>query len=402
MNLLKSIFLVLTYVLLASCSQKQEHSGHSEEEVSQTSSYTCPMHPEVNQDKPGTCPVCGMDLVAKTTQASSSIMLTNSQVALANIKTEKVSVQPIGKSLLVNGRLVAAESNSKVVTSRIAGRIDKMYFKETGASIKKGKSLYEIFSEDLQTLQREYLLAWEQYSSLGKEQPRYKEFYTSAHKKLLLYGLTENQVAHLRETKTVPQSVTFFSPASGYISTIATGEGQYVEEGQTVFTIDDISTMWVEAELYTSETARVKIGDKVGIRLGGFEDRQEEATVTFLSPEFRAGSQINIMRAVLKNPTSEYKPGMQADVFLTSGSRSAITIPLDAVLRDGRGSHVYIVTGTNTFEPRMVKTGTEDFNLVEITSGITEGEEVVVSGAYLLYSEVVLKKGGDPMAGHQH
>jgi Cu(I)/Ag(I) efflux system membrane fusion protein len=108
------------------------------------------------------------------------------------------------------------------------------------------------------------------------------------------------------------------------------------------------------------------------------------------------------MRASLENRNLRYKPGQQVQVFLTHSSKEAIAVPTDAVIRDGKGSHIYRQAGNNTFRPVIVKTGVESFDQVEITEGISEGDTVAVSGAYLLYSELILKKGTDPMAGHNH
>jgi Cu(I)/Ag(I) efflux system membrane fusion protein len=108
------------------------------------------------------------------------------------------------------------------------------------------------------------------------------------------------------------------------------------------------------------------------------------------------------MRAAVSNPDQKFKPGMQAQVFFTHSSTKALALPVDAVIRDGKGMHVYVQRGHNTFRPKMVKTGLEDFEKVEITDGLTEGDTVAVTGAYLLYSEIILKKGTDPMAGHDH
>ena len=127
-----------------------------------------------------------------------------------------------------------------------------------------------------------------------------------------------------------------------------------------------------------------------------------DAEVSFLSPEYRSNSQIAVMRAEIANPDLQFKPGQQVQIYFTHSARNAIAIPVDAVIRDQNGTHVYVQSGRNTFQPRMVKTGLEGFDFVEITEGLKEGDTVAVSGAYLLYSEIILKKGSDPMAGHNH
>lgn len=332
---------------------------------------------------------------------STDLMLTDSQVRLANVVTQKAEIKPIGLSLVVNARLVANEERTTTISSRAAGRIEKLYIQETGKWVRQGEPLYEIYSETLLTLQREYLVALEQYQILGNEK-RYENFLKSAEGKLFLYGLNKKQVEQLATAKTVQPRLVFYAPVAGVVQEIALTEGQYVSEGDRLYRIEDLTSLWIEAELYPKETMLIKPGDIVNVRIGGFENESITATINFLSPEYRTNSQITMMRAVLSNDSQRYKPGMPAQVFFTHSSRKALVVPVDAIIRDGKGTHVYVESGQNTFTPRMVKVGMEDFEQAEIISGLEENEVVVVSGAYLLYSELILKKGADPMAGHHH
>ena len=412
---MKTIAIVIlgTFVFTA-CSNEQNHEGHADQnQAAQTEGgidnndngvkYTCPMHPNVVQDQPGKCPVCGMDLVkvTKTDVASNDLMLTDSQIRLANITTAPVTKEPVGQTLVINGELKVDEQQSEVISSRAAGRIERLFIKETGQSIKQGQPLYVLYSEELLTLQQEYLLAQEQYESLGKTEKRYKSFRDAAERKLLLYGLTSSQIRQMNKNSLQPR-VTFVAPSSGIITEINATEGQYVSEGSALYKIEDIGTLWVEAELYPNETSLVKVGDMVSVRVSGVEANSIETKVGFLSPEFRNNSQITIMRASIRNPEGVLKPGQFAQVFLTQSSREAVAVPVDAIIRDGQGSHVYLLSGQNTFRPQMVKTGVEGFDQIEITEGLEEGDTVAITGAYLLYSEIILKKGTDPMAGHNH
>ncbi|HRI79293.1 MAG TPA: efflux RND transporter periplasmic adaptor subunit [Cyclobacteriaceae bacterium] len=388
------MFILLTF--LVACSNKRDHTGHAGADR-----YTCPMHPQIVQDKPGTCPICGMDLVKMgAASADGSIMLTESQIRLANITTTLTKLESIGESTVLTGRLLINEAQTEVVSSRVPGRIEKLYFKEIGQRVTQGQALYEIYSEELLTLQQEYLLALRQFEEL--KQSRYEAFVKASAKKLILFGMTDPQIKMLAERKKSDVRIIFFAPASGIVARIDAAEGQYVSEGSPMYRIEKLDQIWVEADLYPGESSLVKTGDIVRVQVSGFEGAPVEGKVTFMSPEYRQGTQIITMRAVIANPKSEFIPGSLATIILSHSEKKAIALPIDAVIRDAKGSHVWLLTDNGAFKPQMVKTGLENFEKIEITEGIREKQNVVITGAYLLYSELVLKKSGDPMAGHNH
>jgi len=330
------------------------------------------------------------------------LMLTDSQVKLANITTQVLKKQEIVQTVPVNARLVANEELTEIISSRATGRIEKLFVKEEGRLVNKGEPLYELYSESLLTLQREYVLALEQYHSLKGVDKRYEDYLSSARKKLLLYGMTEKQVDQLKGVNDIRSRITFLATASGIVKELKVAEGQYLNEGDALYQLENTKQLWVEAELYPSELRYVKMGDIIAVSVAGYENSQVEAKIIFLSPEYQSNTQITVLRALVNNPSLQWKPGMQAQVFLKHSEKTALALPVDAVIHDQHGEHVFIQTATNTFVPRMVKTGLENFNTVEITEGLKEGETMVISGAYLLYSEMVLKNGTDPMASHHH
>ncbi|MHC2990492.1 hypothetical protein OB13_02415 [Pontibacter sp. HJ8] len=394
-----NILFLLLAILTAACSG--EEKNHAE---GQSATYTCPMHPQIVQNEPGTCPICFMDLVpvSQTGKENGELMLSESQIALGNIKTKRVKFGSVGGNAILTGKLVLDETQTDVVSSRAAGRIEKLYLKESGQTIRKGQPLYELYSEELLTLQREYLLALRQNQELGKEVPRFASFLDAAKKKLLLYGLTEAQIKRMASSGQVSPRITFVAPVGGVVTEVAAAEGQYVAEGGVLYRLGKLDKIWVEAELYPQELARVNEGDALKVAVEGFNQTPVTATVTFISPEFRAGSQVALLRAELPNPKQQYLPGMQASVILRNPGGTSLTLPTDAVVRDSKGSHVWVQSGKDTFKAQMVELGGESADSVAILSGLKENDKVVVSGAYLLYSEFVLKKGADPMAGHQH
>ena len=401
MKMVKSnvvIFLMMVVILLTGCVNNTPEAV-SEHNHESGISYTCPMHPQVIQTSPGHCPVCGMDLVPKTKVDANdhAIMLTETQVKLANISTGKVKQTNLLETHTVNASIQVNEMQSKVLNTRSSGRIEKLFFKETGHVIQKGKPLFTLYSEGLLTLQREYLMLLQQVEKSGSDSSRYQSFVDAAERKLLLYGLETRQIQDLKSSKRLTELITFYAPDSGLITNVQVTEGQYVQEGQALFTIEDISSLWVEAELYPGETDFVNIGDKVKVRT---ENATVEAKVIFLSPAYKNNTQILLMRAVIENKQGDIFPGMNAQVLFTSSSKTTLAVPLDAVIRNEKGAQLFIKVDMNTFEPRAVKTGSETADLIEITSGINEEEDVVLSGAYLLYSEMILKSGSDPTDHH--
>ncbi len=383
---------------IASCGKNGEHAHHAVV----AEKYTCPMHPQIIKDKPDICPICAMDLVKVSTSsnADGSIILSESQIRLANISTTLTRLENMGENTLLTGRLMVDEEQTEVISSRVPGRIEKLLFKEVGQAVRQGQPLYEIYSESLLTLQQEYLLALRQANELRGV--RYQSFVLSAAKKLILLGMTQPQLDQLAERKIINPRITFYAPTSGVVARIDAIEGQYVSEGSTLYRIEKLDKIWVESELYPGESALVKTGDIVKVKVNGFENIPVEGKVIFLSPEYRQGSQIITLRALISNAKRDFLPGMQATVILSHSEKKVVALPSDAVIRDAKGSHVWILEKDGAFKPRMVRTGLENYEKVEITDGVLENENVVVTGAYLLYSELVLKKGGDPMAGHHH
>lgn len=400
---LRTIGIILSVILaltLVGCGQSghEDHREHASKDV-----FTCPMHPSVMQDQPGKCPVCGMDLVPAGLPAAkdNAIMLSDAQMKLANIKVRHISEKMFGTSAVVNGRLAFNLDKSEVISSRVAGRVEHLAVKETGIMVKKGEPLYRIYSEALLTLQEEYLLAKEQYEQLGQT-PRYKSLLDAAAGKLRLYGMTNTQINNLKSKRSSDAVVTFFAPATGVVTEVSVSEGEYVNEGTAMMRIENINTLWVEAELYSGETELFKRGKKIKVTPAGWTSAPVEGTITFLSPEITAGSRTTIMRAMVDNTEGKLMAGQQVSVTIAGNKNTSITLPQDAVIRSSDGSHVYVQRGRNTFAPRAVTTGVENGFEVEIIDGLTQEDTVAVSGAYLLYSELVLKNGVDPGAVHDH
>ena len=172
-------------------------------------------------------------------------------------------------------------------------------------------------------------------------------------------------------------------------------------EGGTVVQLANLSTLWVEVQVYSSELYQIPKGAYATILVPG-SDKQLYGRLEFANPEASADTRINILRAVVPNTDNQLKPGMSVNVKVQATQRNSLTLPTDAIILDGNGAIVWIQTGVNKFRSQMVTTGLESDGFTEIITGLKEGDAVVVQGTYLLHSEFVFKRGAEPMAGHNH
>ena len=391
------IFLVLlSMLLLLGCAEEQGKTSASTAAAAKT--YTCPMHPQVLQDKQGTCPVCGMDLVLfEKSAAIEGLQLNERQRALANISTMAIEAGAEGSARQLNGRLVANPEQTTFITSRVAGRIDRLYVRQTGEPVSKGQPLYQIYSEDLVTLQQEFLLATEQAAQFPEDKT-FAQLLRAARQKLSLYGQSAGQIRLLQQKRKANPYITIFAAESGTVAELSVTEGQYVAEGSPLLKLESYKSLWVEADIYASELGNIKAGQQLRVQIPGWEDQPQRVKVSFINPALQSGSQLLQIRAEMPNPGGIWQPGLQAKVFVESKTDAkSLVLPANAVLKNAAGAHVWLERKQGYYEPRVVQAGAERAQGVEIISGLNPGDRVVVSGAYLLYSEYVLKKGKDPM-----
>ena len=367
--------------------------------------YTCSMDPEVVSDKPGNCPICGMVLtqvkisgVAKT----DDLELTDLQILLGNIHTDTIREGRIGSQMELTGTLNLNAAQTASVSARVMGRITKLYTKTTGDYVAKGTAVYDIYSEELNNAKQEYIAALQRRSLFAENAViAFDELIKSARNKLSLWGMTESQIKALETVKQAPQTTTFYSRERGYVTAVDATEGSYVMEGSTILQLADLSTLWAEAQVYTSQLYKIPYGAPAVVEVPG--SRQLiDGKIAFANPEVETDTRINLLRIVVPNHGNRLRPGMAVLVRVQTASKHALTLPTDAIIRDASGATVWVQAGKNRFRSRMVTTGLESDGLTEITSGLNEGDVVVVKGSYLVHSEFVFKRGSDPMAGHDH
>lgn len=395
--------LMLWGILFGGYSCKNNTSAHV---INTDVYYTCSMDPQVVEYKPGKCPICHMALTPvkkNSIDNKDEIQLSEQQVKLGNIKTDTIRTGMLSDEQILTATLNMDQTKIYAVSSRVPGRIEKLFVKNLGDFIKKGDPVFQLYSEELNNAKQEYLLALEQEKNFrGESSIRVDELVQSARNKLFLWGMNEAQLRELEATGAAMPWTIFYSPVSGYATELPNREGDYVMEGSTIVKLADLSTLWAEAQVYTSQLYSLTPKSIATVTLPGFEGNEIRGTIEFVNPEISPDTRINLVRVSIPNPAGIFKPGMPAYVVLKSTPATTITLPINAVLRDSKGASVWIKTGIHSFKNKMVTVGMESGDKIEIKSGLSAGDVIVITGAYLLQSEYIFKKGANPVAGHNH
>ncbi len=388
--------LVLSFILVACKSKKT--TVPADRDVY----YTCSMDPQVKENKPGKCPICKMDLTpAKKSshQNMDEIELSAQQIQLGNIRVDTLSSGHSGDQTILTATINFDRQKEYAVSSRIMGRVEKLYFKNLGDYVSKGTKLFDLYSEELNNVKQEYILLLEKQRVLDNSVMDFKQLVQAAKNKLLLWGMSETQVQELAKSSKANPLTSFYSTASGYITSLDIKEGEYVTEGGTVVRLADLSTLWAEAQVYSSQLSSVDKSGNAIVQFPDMPNKDVQGRIEFVSPEIRPNARINLVRVTIPNTGNQLKPGMQAVVVIKNQQHNALSLPVNAVILDNRGASVWVQTSSHKFKYKMVETGLISNGRIEIKSGLQGGDIIVTSGVYLLNSEYIFKIGSNPMAG---
>ncbi|GFE58904.1 efflux RND transporter periplasmic adaptor subunit [Geobacter sp. AOG1] len=428
MALNKKIAIPLVVIILASAAgggwflwQKKHAGPATEHKAAQGKQlYTCSMHPFIIKDKPGTCPICGMELIKKIDGAADGtaqtpeqkqqaemlghVSLSPTQRVMANVATVEAKQQALNKEINAVGIVQFDQSRQAKVTAWIAGRIDKLNVNTVGAFVSKNKPVAEVYSPDLLATQQEYLLAIKSRDQLKNSPiPSISQngdgLVASAKQRLMLFGVKESQIAELEKAGKPNIKLPIYTPLSGVVIEKMVQQGQYVNTGDPLFNIADLSTVWVEVEVYENEFPNIHIGQKVEIRSQSFPGKPFTGRVAFIYPFLDPKTRTVKARVEMPNPGMQLKPDMFVNAIIKVPLGSAIVVPVTAVMDTGKRRVVWVESSPGMFEPRDVQVGQQTDDKVQILSGIKPGDKVAVSGGYLIDSESQLKGGG---GGHEN
>jgi len=366
--------------------------------------YVSPMDPTYIRNEPGKSPM-GMDLVpvyeeeGEEKEPASTIRIDPATMQNMGVRLGRVERKPLVKDIRTVGYLLYDETKIFTVNTKFNGWIEKLHVDFVGDTVKKGQPLFEIYSPDLVTAQEEYLLALEQYRKLSnatydRVRESAERLLSASRTRLRYWDLTDAQIEKIGQTASISKTLTVYSPASGVVTKKDAFEGHYVKAGEHQYTIADLSTVWVEVDIYEYELPWVRKGMPAEMELAYMPGKRLKGKVLFIYPYLNAKTRTATLRLQFFNPDYQLKPGMYADIYLKSSmGDNALVVPQEAVIFSGIRRLVFVSLGKGRFRPREVKLGVEvNQNEYQVLKGLEEGEEIVLSAQFMLDSESRLRE----------
>jgi RND family efflux transporter MFP subunit len=391
--------------------------------------YHCPMHPTYVSDHPGDCPICGMKLVpvekAETMKGAgipghAPVRITPQMQQLIGVKTAKVEKRRIHKTIRAVGIVGYDETKLATMTMRYGGWIDKLFVNYTGQYVEKGAPMVTVYGPDLLVAEHEYLVALDgvkaaQAGGLGQNLAFSQSLLASSREKLKLYDLTDEQITELEKTHKPWNYTTLHSPITGYVIKRNVAKRSYVAMGQELYEIADLSTVWVNVDVYEYEVPLVKIGQEADVEMTSAAAEPIKGKVVFISPVLDNMTRTVSVRLEFPNPDLQLKPMMYGNVTIPVDLGEQLAVDESAVMFTGTEELAFVALGDGYFEPRKVAVGPRSENYYTIREGLKEGETVVVGANFLVDSESRLKaatmnmgapakdgKEAGQMKAHQH
>jgi len=397
--------LLVVVLLAAACTSKKKQPVV--EQAKSESKYTCPMHPQIEEDHPGNCPICGMTLVKKSGQVTEKTAISLHTVlqpvehaVIASVNAIQPEQKEVATTTTANGYLDYDTRTFNSVAARISGRIEKVYVKYAFQQISLGERLFDIYSPDLVTAQQDLIY-------LHANSPQEIGLISAAKQKLQLLGLTESQIAQVLRTAKPYYSLPVYSPYAGHVHNmphsqmsgityaaegfstslpLAIKEGMYVEKGQTLFNVVDPHHLWAILKIDRSAAARIKLNQEVTISLPDQPEKTLSGKVNFIEPVYQEGDKNTSIRVYLHNPDHQLKVNSLVEATIQTGKTTALWIPRAALLDLGHTKMVWLKKG-DLYTAHQVSSGVINGDQVQIISGLSATDQLASDAQYLADSE---------------
>lgn len=407
--------------------------------LAQTQHYTCPMHTHYFSDHAGKCPICGMDLIAvesgeEQAQMSSAHQAAGEKEILywrapmdPNYRSDKPGKSPMGMDLVpvyaqdtsmtTEGRAVVQISSEMIqntgvrferaqmndfgsvvrgygdvtentrlqfdISSRVEGWIENLKIKAVGDDVKKGDLLFNFYSPALISAQKDLVSALATGLS-GR--------IDSAAKRLISLGMQKQAIDAVKKQRKPFDSVPFYAEANGVVSRIDIRDGTYAKPGMNLMVLQNYDTVWIEVDIAEQDIAFMTQKTKASVSMPAFGVKDQVAKVDYIYPTMNRATRTGRIRLVLDNPDGKFKPGAYADVTLETNVKKRLSIPSDAILKSKDGDYVVLAKGQGRFQPVEVVIGLSYKGRAEVVSGLSEEDDVVISGQFLIDSESALRE----------
>ena len=317
--------------------------------------------------------------------------------AAMNIETVNVVSRQLGGSFETVGQAVEPETRLAVIPSRVAGRIDKLLINFTGENVRRGQVVAEIYSPELASAVEEYRLALDSRQRMAQALPAAAagadDLVASSRRRLELLGLTAAQIQNLATARQTTVDLPIYATASGLVTERKVAQGQYVNAGDALFTVADLSSIWIKADVYESDLPRVRLGQDVRITADALPGSTLRGLVSFIDVSVKQETRTAAVRVDVANPGLRLRPGMFVRAQFDSPRKEVLAIPRSAVVDAGERQLVYVAAADGQYTPRAVKLGVADGDSYPVLAGLSAGERVVAQGAFLLDSQTRLSDG---------